>query len=78
MMCGFGQISLNLEENDQVSLEVFVGSNNSAQPGARFLRISHRNIESPFYHDPSDKAFQVTRGPTLTITKIGDVQPDTL
>jgi len=84
MINGFGQISINLEEKDQVSLEIFIGSYNvqGSSDHSRQIMISHRIFESPFYPTqpttPSSEQFQVTRGPTLTITKIGDVQPDTL
>ena len=73
MVCGFGQISLNLSAGDQVALEIVVETNTG--DGSKKLVISPDNITDPITNGPG--ASNIDRGPTLSITRLGDVQRDT-
>ncbi len=63
---GFGQIDINLNQGDVVTLEIFLAS---ASPTNESLEISSTNITYPSLN--TSLASQIARGPTLLIQSIG-------
>jgi len=81
MVCGFGQISLDLTSNDDVFLEIFVGSKDPYTVGVGNVIIQPTSIThyyNPLYTPTGFTTSNIARGPTLTITRIGEAgQGDT-
>ena len=70
ILSGFGQIALKLREGDQVTLQIFVGSNYDSSDGTgdRILYIHNDNINLPYMAGTASRP--LTRGPTLAVTKM--------
>lgn len=69
---GSGQIALNLQTGDQVSLQIFAATatTNPGTLGDKKLYISSNNITYPTLSQAISAG--ISRGPTLAIQKIGD------
>ena len=67
LVTGFGQMALDLQAGDQVSLQIFLATTNATNQPFDLLYIDATNITYP---PPPCSGTGVARGPTLTIEKM--------